>query len=283
MIGEGLLDLLFNEDEYVCVSHDGFGYHSVSQDDLRQHTLGLVSPNESVGERFVATADVKLVALNPIKGWRRDDNCTAFRSFLVEMDTGDRRSQQRYVDAMQMPYSACVFSGNKSLHFVITLDADLPNMDVYRYYSRWILNVMQSADQNTLNPSRSVRVPGALRDGRRQELVYLGTRLSQATLDAWLSRYDALRPQVKSDRVKMDTPCFDALSSWVRRELAEGIDFTKGRNARWFAIGYDFGRAGYQESDIEELLTPYFQEEYDFKRSEWAAAIRSGCRKAGDT
>ncbi|WP_214676866.1 hypothetical protein, partial [Escherichia coli] len=84
------------------------------------------SPKEDKDVRFIKEDRINLIAINPIKGWRRDDQVTAFRTFLIELDDGSLEEQSKYVKEMDMPFTACIFSGNKSLHFAITLDQDLP-------------------------------------------------------------------------------------------------------------------------------------------------------------
>lgn len=278
---QSLYELLFNDGESVCVSDDEFGYHSVPVADLGNSVVELVSPNPKVETKIVPTSELRLVALNPIQGFRRDENCTAFRSFMVELDSGQLKSQLDYIKELGLPYSACVFSGNKSLHFAVTLDSDLPNEDTWRYYQQWMLNICDRADPNTKNPSRSLRVPGPRRGDRKQTLVEMRSRIAVASLDAWLSQFSGFRPMPRQKSQGLQVPTPEALSPWVIRELTQGIDFSQGRNSRWFAIGFDFGRAGYNEHDIEAVLEPYFSEERDFRRYEWRQAIKSGCRKGG--
>lgn len=288
--GRKLLEILFDEGEEVCVSHDDYGYHSVPIDHLDYETLDLKAPPEGqLQDTVINTSEIKLVAINPIKGFRRDENVTSFRNFLVEIDTGTSKDQLDYVWKMGLPYSVCVFSGNKSLHFAVCLDAPLPSYKLYYYYATWILKVMSKADDKTKNPSRSIRFAGNMRNGKEQKLVHLKTRVSLDTLNAWLSQFPGHRPTDFDETPK--NPSKDVVEnsrlipSWVWNELKYGIDKTGGRNVQWFKIASEFGKAGFEVEEAIAILEQSFVSEYDFKRSEWVSTVKSGIkngrRKAG--
>ena len=200
------------------------------------------------------------------------------------MDDDTLPKQLKYVKDMEMPYSACVYSGSKSLHFAITLDQDLPSYEIYYYYATWILNVMDKADKNTKNPSRSIRMAGAMREtGREQKLVQIFDRISLSTLNAWLSNFEKMRPKnfFAEKREKVERPesgRADLIPTWVMFELDNGIDTSRGRNSRWFQLASEFGKAGFSEEETVNFLDEYFTPEYDFKKAEWLIAVRSGVK-----
>lgn len=284
--GIQLLNLMFREEENVCVSPNKFGYHSVPFSEAVGDSVVLVPKAESAEKRgktveeateHVSTEKLLLCALNPILGFREDRHCTAFRSFLVELDDGDLANQKKYIDKLGMPYSACIFSGGKSLHFLISLDEDLPDEKAYRMLSRWILNVVTLADQKTLNPSRSIRIPGPERSpGKFQTLVSLKGKVKKDDLMSWLNRFVAAQPEAPKKRIKATESGLDKVKPWALRALREGIDPTKGRNQQWFSLAIEFALAGFEEDEIVSILGQYFQEEHDFKQREWLGAIKSG-------
>jgi hypothetical protein len=286
--GKQLLKLLFNEGEQVCVSHDGYGYHSIPVENLDYATVELKAPPSSrLKDATIGTSEIRFVAINPISGLRRDDNCTAYRTFMVEMDEGDLGSQMRYVRSTGMPYSVCVYSGGKSLHFAITVDRDFPNYKMYYYYACWILKIMSLADQNTKNPTRSIRMAGAMREtGREQRLIELKQRVKVEELNTWLSKFDSLRPEgflnkddegVRKPDVRLDS---GQVPAWVFNILKAGVNENAkfGRNVEWFKIASELGKAGYDEESAVAVLDKYFEPEYDFKRQEWLSTVRSGVR-----
>lgn len=273
------LDLLFNEGETVCVSNNKYGHHSIALEDLGSNSVELLSPNGRLNT--ISPQEILLIALNPISGYRTDANCTSLRTFLVELDGEEIPEQMQYIKRLDMPFTACVFSGSKSLHFAITLNEDLTHIDQYRFFAEWILNIVSLADQATKNPSRSIRYPGNLRDGVEQKLIQLNKRITKDDLIHWLSRWPELKPQLR-DKIDNGIPSFkDArlIPPWLAKELAEGIDFSNGRNNKWFKIAISVMKAGFDYDDTVSYLEPYFEESYDFKRSEWLGTIKSAFSK----
>ena len=223
-----------------------------------------------------------MLGINPIKGLKRsDDNVTAYRSFLVEMDGMALKQQQEYIKQLGVPYSACVFSGNKSLHFAITLDSDLPDISYYKYIAKWILAAIPKADQATKNPSRGIRFPGVKRPGGKDEvLIEIGERISLAKLRYFLSQHpEAMPKEEKIHDISYKKDDYLALSTWVVMGLKDGFDFSIGRNNRWFSVAVEFGKSGFGVEKTIGLLHPYFIPDTDFSTAEWTTAIKSGWKK----
>lgn len=225
-----------------------------------------------------------LIGINPITGpTRKDSAVTAFRSFLVEMDGGTIKEQMEIVKKAEMPFSSCVFSGGKSLHFCITLNQDLPSVEIYRFFSEWILNSMPMADQGTGNPSRGTRYPETKRHdtGRMQKAVILGERISLNKLKGFLAKHPDKVPVEKNHNMDDFEPRDRnplAADSWFTKGMAEGFDFSIGRNNRWFSIGIQIGKCGYDFNEFAEDMQSkgIFVEEKDFLKSEWMVALKSG-------
>lgn len=277
---EKLVELLFDEDEEICVSIDKYAYRSVSQNDIRMGSFELIS-NDGSKRNFVSPSSISLLSVNPIKGERNDENCTALRTFMVELDDMGLKDQYAYVKDMKMPYSACVFSGGKSLHYAITLTTPLPSIDIYKFLAEWILKVMGKADQATKNPSRGIRFPGTIRDGKEQKLLEIRSRIDLEVLQSWLNEYPALKPEfTKKEFSAPQEADLVLLPKWVQEELSLGIDSSKGRNNRWFAIAYECSLKGFSEDDTIALLGNFFSEDRDFKRREWLTTVKSGIKKA---
>lgn len=281
--GRKLLELMFQKGESVCVSPNKYGYHSIDLEGAFQEPVRLVSTkfrddNKSVEEATEEHPghDIKLVALNPIQGWREDGNCKAFRNFLIELDVGPLNQQRDYIHRLGMPYSAIVFSGSKSLHFLISLDEDLPSEKVWRHLAQWILNIATNSDQNCKNPSRSIRIPGAVRDDKKQLLVEFKGKVPLQELIDWLKKHPNAMPVPKEKKPFTGTIDFSRIRPWVVKALTmDGLDPSKGRNKQWFAIAYDFALAGYDEDTAIDFLEQYFDEDRTFKEREWLSAIRS--------
>lgn len=266
---------MFRPEERVCVSHNQFGYHSIPLDSAFLDKVPLLS-RDSETPRFVDGDKLTLVSLNPNRGWREDETCTAFRNILVEMDVGPIKQQLEHIKAIGLPYSAAIFSGNKSVHFLISLDQDFPNEKIYRLFAQWILKAIPLADQKTFNPSRSIRIPGAYREpGKKQRLIEYKGPVAMKDLVEWLQRHPGAKPRTGPLRNKSGEFNYDKLRPWVRKRLINGLDTRKGRSNQWFAISYEFCLASYSEDDTIKILGQFFVPERDFKEKEWLTTIKS--------
>jgi hypothetical protein len=273
---------MFKENEEICVSNSKFGFHSMTIEQATSSAVLLVSPNSNVPNAYVDSSELVLVALNPIHGFREDENVTAYRNFLIEIDDFDIKEQLKYIKTMGFPYSAIIFSGSKSLHILVSLDMDLPNEEKYRLFSEWLLRSVPFADQKTKNPSRSIRIPGGFRDGKlKQRLVeYKGLVKIQDFLD-WLKKNPEARPIRKEKKIrKPGDDSLQDLPEWVNIKLLEGLDPKKGRNQQWYGIAYEFRLCNYSLDDTIEKLEKYFEPDRDFKEKEWLTTIKSAF-KAG--
>ena len=274
--GQSLLRLLFDPGESICVSDSQFAYHSIPLENINKEKIELISPNEKVPVKQCNSSDLILCSINPINGFRLDSNVTAFRSFLIEMDIGDIKSQLNTIAHYGVPFSAQIWSGGKSVHTVITLDEDLPDEKSYRLLGKWIFNIITYADKACANPSRMVRLPGVYREpGKKQRLIKINKRVTHEELMYWLNQYKHLQPVIKVKPKVEGTADYSRLSPWARVMLEKGIVFREGRNKTWFALAVDCAKAGFSEDDTVVLLGTKFQEESDFKEKEWLTSIKS--------
>jgi len=282
---KSFLNLFFNPGETICVSDSEYGYHSIEQSEIGGE-IKLISPSSKVSDRVILEGDINLIALNPIKGFRDDVSVTSFRSFLVEMDGESLQDQVKYVKEMEMPYSVCVFSGNKSMHFGIVLDQDMPSEEIYRVLAEWILNIMKKADQVTKNPSRSIRFPGNKRKNGReliQSMIELKQRVSYNKLSEWLNKYPEENPTLKHMMERAKRPIYslniDSIPVWVMDKITKGIDPSRGRNNEWSSIAFSLAKAGYSYEEMRGYLEPFFEPDVDFKTKEWLNILKSAHRK----
>jgi hypothetical protein len=278
---------MFRPGETICVSPNKYGYHSIPLENVLAGNITLVSPDSSRPIEKIESSQVTLVCLNPCKGFRLDRNCTAYRNFLIEMDNANLAQQKEYIDSLGMPYSACIFSGSKSLHYLISLDEDLPNESIYRTISEWILKIAAAADQVTKNPTRSIRLAGSIRPetNKKQVLVDFKGPVPIKLLSCWLAKYPECKPK-KPEKKSISEGPYDLskLKPWVfyrLNSLKNGqLDPTKSRNQQWFAISVEMVLAGIPTDEIEDILRDFFAEQFDFKLKEWSSTIQSGIKYA---
>lgn len=129
---------------------------------------------------------------NPLDGdGRNNTNVTAFRYVLVESDETDPAVCKSVYEQLNLPIAAMVFSGLKSLHAIVRVDAH----DLAEYNSRREV-IYKACEDNGLavdkankNPARLSRLPGAKRGDKTQFLVSLAH--GAADYEEWLEWYEA--------------------------------------------------------------------------------------------
>lgn len=277
-ISTKILDIMFDKNDTVCVSDSKFGYHSVPLSALYSDTVTLVSPNPDQPIRKIEPDKIVLVALNPIKGWRTDENAYKYKNFLFEIDYGSIEDQRKYFETIGLPYSALIFSGNKSIHALVSLDESLPSESVWRTMAEWGLSIATACDQNTKNPSRSIRFPGNIRPdtGKKQELLDYRGLVALKDFADWLAKHPEAKPKPPEKRhIAPGKGDMKYVKEWAKQRLVAGLDPRKGRNKQWFAIACEFALAGYSEDDTMDILSEFFTPDRTFREREWKTSIKS--------
>ena len=126
------------------------------------------------------------IRFNPLDGAGvKDANVTDFRYALIESDSMEPEKQNAIIRELELPVAALVFSGGKSLHAIVRIDA--PDYREYRKRVDFLFdfcakNGLQMDRQNR-NPSRLSRMPGVTRNGQKQYL--LDTNIGKTSWDEW--------------------------------------------------------------------------------------------------
>ena len=126
------------------------------------------------------------IRFNPLDGKGcRNENVTDFRYALVESDSMDLERQNAIIRELELPVACLVHSGNKSLHAIVRVDA--ADYGEYRKRVDYLYNVCQKnglkTDNQNRNPSRLSRMPGVIRNGRKQFLI--ATNIGKTSWDEW--------------------------------------------------------------------------------------------------
>lgn len=126
------------------------------------------------------------IRFNPLDGEGvKNANVTEFRYALVESDNLDLGTQKSIIKRLELPVACLVYSGNKSLHAIVHIDAhglDEYKRRVNRLYDVCIKNGL-SVDIQNKNPSRLSRMVGVDRGDKVQCL--LGTNLGKSSYEEW--------------------------------------------------------------------------------------------------
>jgi hypothetical protein len=179
------LSLLFDPGEATCFSETPRGI--------------TISNNTSIMYNLEEKKDFPpcFFSINPMKlgETRCDAAVTKYRNILVEMDKMVLDLQDQYISEIDMPYSTAVFSGKKSIHYIISLEEPLQDEQVYRNLVRRVYRAVGDSyvDHSCKNPSRFSRFPGHLRadTGFEQNLLAIKNRVSLSTLEVWLEKRGA--------------------------------------------------------------------------------------------
>lgn len=114
------------------------------------------------------------IRFNPLDGKGvKNENVTDFRYALVESDSMPLEQQNAVIRELELPVAILVYSGGKSLHAIVRIDA--PNYDEYRKRVDFLYKVCKDngldIDRQNRNPSRLSRLPGIIRNGKKQFIV----------------------------------------------------------------------------------------------------------------
>lgn len=114
------------------------------------------------------------IRINPLDGQGvEDENVTAYRYALVESDTLTLEKQNALISELRMPVTMLIYSGGKSLHALVKVDA--ANAREYEERVRFLYKVCDDnglkVDHANKNPSRYSRMPGVKRNGNEQFIV----------------------------------------------------------------------------------------------------------------
>lgn len=282
------LKILFNENEQICVSDNEYAYRSINQSDLiNKKNFKLIS-NDGKITKTVNSDSISLVSINPITGKRNDRSVTSHRNFLIEIDDGKIAEQFNYIENIGLPYSICVFSGNKSLHFAVCLEEPVIHPSMWSLLNNWILNIVTRADQQTKNPSRSIRFPGHMRMNlhgikKEQKLLKLKPRITNDELYIWLSKYPDKRPRLSPERksVKMYVePKLEKLPPFFHEKLEKlQRGEQENRNVTWFSLACMMAERNFDIDYTIDYFGNYFNEESDFSKNEWLHCIKSAYKR----
>lgn len=133
------------------------------------------------------------IRFNPLDGKGiKNDNVTDYRFALVESDSTDLEKQNAIIHELELPVACLVFSGKKSVHAIVRVDA--ANYDEYRKRVDYLYAVCKKngleIDQQNKNPSRLSRMPGVIRAGRKQFLME--TNVGKGSWDEWREWIEAV-------------------------------------------------------------------------------------------
>lgn len=126
------------------------------------------------------------VRFNPLDGQGvKNSNVTDFRFALVESDHMDLEKQNALVRELELPIAALVYSGGKSVHAIVRIEA--ATYEEYRKRVDYLYSVLKKnemdVDTQNKNPSRLSRLPGVYRGQHKQFLI--DTNIGKSSWTEW--------------------------------------------------------------------------------------------------
>ena len=126
------------------------------------------------------------IRFNPLDGnGCKNENVTDFRYALVESDAMEIDEQNAIIRELELPVACLVHSGGKSLHAIVKVEAG--NYEEYRKRVDYLYDVCKKnglkIDSQNRNPSRLSRMPGIVRNGRKQFLI--DTNIGKESWQEW--------------------------------------------------------------------------------------------------
>ena len=202
------LETLFKPDEYV-------GYVT---NDVWQDTDGKYMPSKGVYDRTAkelidalkkhpddigaVVGDSKpecgaWIRFNPVDGKGvKNENITRFTYALVESDDMSIAEQNAIYRKFELPIACLVYSGGKSIHAIVKVDAT--DYEEYRKRVDFLYDFLErnglKIDKANRNPSRLSRMPGIMRNGKEQTL--LATNIGRKSWIDWLDFAEGINDEL---------------------------------------------------------------------------------------
>lgn len=148
--------------------------------------------------------------INPLDGKGvKNDNVVDYRYALVECDNMDLSTQLAVMLELKLPIATIVYSGSKSLHAIVRINAS--SYAEYRSRVEYLFKICEknglTLDKQNKNPSRLSRLPGCYRGEHKQFLV--ATNKGCRDWEEWIDYIDDIDdnlPEAKQITDLFDNP-----------------------------------------------------------------------------
>lgn len=128
---------------------------------------------------------------------RSEEVVTSWRYLVLESDDAPAELWIRLLAKLPLPIAAIYTSGGRSIHALVKIDAE--SKDYWDRYKALVVPILSllGADAAAITAVRLTRLPGCMRGGRMQQLLYLDPRPDAAGVPIlWReSSYRDVRPE----------------------------------------------------------------------------------------
>lgn len=263
---------LFNPEDYICISQSVYCNHI-------QQVKDIVRTNKNY--EFVSVNSFKKGTTRAAK------NVDKYRNFMIEFEDDKFGvpidEQRKVIDTLNMPFSTQVYSGSKSMHFVISLDKPLANRSEWEEASQWLYSILTpyKIDPACKDVGRFTRVGGGLRvtKNKEQRIIEVKGRVDNDEFFKWLGQFK--KPTIKKTySTNYKTAHHISLfgekyeDSFRGKVHKDTIDFiktggTKGkRHSTLFKAACDLRDQRYKISEAKKLLLTKLKKLYIIENKE---------------
>lgn len=140
------------------------------------------------------------IRINPLDGKGvKNENVTDYRYALVESDSMSIEQQNAVIRELELPVAVLVYSGGKSVHAIVRIDA--PSYEEYRKRVDYLYKICKQngldIDRQNRNPSRLSRMPGVFRNDKKQFII--DTNIGKESFLEWKDYIESINDDLPDE------------------------------------------------------------------------------------
>lgn len=215
------LDTLFESDDIVAYATESYAKTNEATGEVEKYLPKKGAYDRTAGELIdeLLRCDGKInevlgdyneqagawVRFNPMDGKGvKNENVAQFRYALVESDNMDLEKQNAIVRELELPIATLVYSGSKSIHAVVRIEAT--NKEEYKKRVDYLYKICKknglNVDEQNKNPSRLSRLPGFMREDKKQFII--DTNIGKTSWDEWYQHIEDLNDELPDPESLID-------------------------------------------------------------------------------
>lgn len=215
------LDTLFESDDIVAYATESYAKTNEATGEVEKYLPKKGAYDRTAGELIdeLLRCDGKInevlgdyneqagawVRFNPMDGKGvKNENVAQFRYALVESDNMDLEKQNAIVRELELPIATLVYSGSKSIHAVVRIEAT--NKEEYKKRVDYLYKICKknglNVDEQNKNPSRLSRLPGFMRGDKKQFII--DTNIGKTSWDEWYQHIEDLNDELPDPESLID-------------------------------------------------------------------------------
>jgi RecA-family ATPase len=303
-----LLETCFRPGEYVAIgdtfeNEDGQHFPTAGFTYSREKLLEILEKRGHIN-KFLSDPEGLFIRVNPLKrGGKSDADVAAFRHVLVEFDKDKNGNtiplevQHKAIHDSKLPVAVLLYSGNRSLHAWVCVDAKNADEWKARRDQIWAYFAGKNITIDE-NPSRYSRCPDAKRTVREEKIdengeeitevrytqqLLLGSDLGAASWVEWADRDCLLKEEDTLFMLENPEPEKEiVISDWARRSDVAMIDGAMKTNKSWTLLDLAVAFAtGGKWLERQCLKGSVYYIDTELRRSTWQKRLRLVCEGYG--